>query len=212
MNKTQSVVITGTTTIFALDGTKQNSYPSPRMTLDAQGAVVLEERLSPAGALVIRRQFGRDERLEVEDRLNADGTLDYRITYRYNDGGQLAEEVMSFGDGTLHNRWIHHRDKHGRLLERELVDRDGRSELTEIYSYTADARSATAQRGSVGEWTYRYDETGRVIGKTGGPVSGDDEDQEAIEYQYDARHRLVREVSHYSRGRGPQSLVMVQYP
>jgi len=127
MNKTPPVVITGTTTTFKPDGTKQESYSSPRITLDAHGDVVLEERLSTTGVLVLRRHLGRDQRVEDEDHFTPDGALDYRIAYRYDGSGRIAEEIMNFGDGTPHGRWVHHRDPHGRLLDRELIHPDGRS-------------------------------------------------------------------------------------
>jgi hypothetical protein len=208
MTKGQTTVITGTTKTFARDGTLEASFASPRITLDASGNVVTEERLSAAGGVEIRKQFASGK-LVVEERFTAEGKLDERIAYRYDASGHLAEEVMTFGDGTPHGTWVHHRDGKGRLIGRDFVKPDGRTEAAETYTYATDGKSATMVRAHVGQWKYRYDDDGRILHEEGGPASGDDMDQLAIDYAYDARHRLVSEVARSSGGRVQHEIKIV---
>ena len=200
MTKGQTTVITGTTKTFTRGGALEATFASPRITLDASGDVVMEERLSSAGGVEMRKQFDAG-RLIAEERFTADGKLDERIVYRYDASGHLAEEVMTFGDGTPHGTWVHHRDAKGRLMRRDFVKPDGRTEATETYTYTPDGKSATMVRAHVGQWKYVYEDDGRILHEEGGPASGDDMDQLSIDYAYDARHRLVSEVTRGPGGR-----------
>ena len=205
MTKGHTTVITGTTKTFTRDGALQATLASPRVTLDANGDVVMEERVSVAGAVETRKQFAGG-RLVEEERFAADGKLDERIAYSYDASGHLAEEAMTFGDGTPHGKWVHHRDDKHRLVGRDFVKPDGTTEATETYTYSSDGKSATMVRAHVGQWKYRYDDDGRILHEEGGPASGDDMDQLAIDYAYDARHRLVREVTHGPGGRVQREL------
>lgn len=208
MTNGQTTVITGTTKTFARDGTLEATLASPRITLDASGDVVTEERLSAAGAVETRKQF-TGARLVEEERFTADGKPDERIAYSYDAGGHLSEEAMTFGDGTPHGKWVHHRDDKGRLVRRDFVKPDATIEAAETYTYAADGKTATMVRAHVGQWKYRYDDDGRVLHEEGGPASGDDMDQVAIDYTYDARHRLVSEVAHGPGGRVQRELRIV---
>lgn len=205
MTQGPTTVITGTTKAFSRDGALVATLASPRVTLDASGDVVSEERVSAAGAVETRKQFA-SARLVEEQRFAADGKLDERIAYRYDANGHLAEEAMTFGDGTPHGTWVHRRDLAGRLVGRDFVKPDRTIEATETYSYAPDGKSATMVRAHVGQWKYRYDDDGRVVHEEGGPASGDDMDLLAIDYAYDARHRLVSEVAHDPRGRVQREL------
>jgi hypothetical protein len=193
MTKEHTTVIMGTTKMFARDGTLEATLASPRLTLDTSGEVVTEERLSAAGTVELRKQFASG-RLVEQECFAADGKLDHRIAYSYDANGHLAEEVMTFGDGTTHGTWVHHRDGAHRLVRRQFVKPDGTTEATETYTYAPDGKSATMVRAHVGQWKYRYDEQGCVLHEEGGLASGDDMDHLVIDYAYDARHRLVSEV------------------
>lgn len=206
-NMAHTTVITGTTRTFANDGSIAATLASPRVTLDAAGNVATEERLSAAGAVEIRKQF-TGGRLVAEERFAAGGALDERIAYRYDANGRLAEEVMAFGDGTPHGTWVHRRDANGRLVGRSFVKPDGTTEATETYRYGADGKTATMVRAHVGEWKYRYDDDGHVLHEEGGPASGDIMDQVAIDYAYDARHRLVSEIARGPGGRIQRELTI----
>jgi YD repeat-containing protein len=190
----RQTVITGITKMFSRDGTLAATLASPRVTLDARGDVVTEERLSIAGLVEARKQFSAG-RLLTEERFAADGKLDERIVYSYDASGHLAKEAMAFDGGAPHGTWVHHRDAQGRLVGRDFVKPDGKVEATETYTYAADGKTATMVRAHVGQWKYRYDDSGRVLHEEGGPASGDDMDQIAIDYAYDARHRLISEVA-----------------
>jgi hypothetical protein len=206
MTKGQTV-ITGTTKTFGRDGALVATLPSPRVTLDAHGDVVTEEQLSAAGVVELRRQF-TGGRLVAEERFTSDGKLDERVAYYYGADGRLAEEVMAFGDGTPHGTWIHRRDPSGRLIGRAFVKPDGSTEATETYRYDADGKSATMVRAHVGQWTYRYDDDGRILHEEGGPASGDEMDRVAIDYTYDARHRLTSEIARGPGGRVQRELTI----
>jgi hypothetical protein len=207
MTKAQTTVITGTTKTFARDGSLETTFASPRVTLDANGDVVTEERVSAAGVVETRKQFAAG-RLVEEQRFATDGKLDERIAYSYDASGHLAEEAMTFGDGTPHGKWVHHRDDKHRLVGRDFVKPNGTIEATETYTYASDGKSSTMVRAHVGQWKYRYDDDGRVVHEEGGPASGDDMDQIAIDYAYDARHRLVGEVAHGPGGRVQRELMI----
>jgi hypothetical protein len=208
MTKGQTTMITGMTKTFARDGALETTLASPRVTLAANGDVVTEERLSASGAVETRKQFDGG-RLVEEERFDAGGQLDERIAYRYDAGGHLAEEAMTFGDGTPHGKWIHHRDDQHRLVRRDFVKPDGTVAATETYTYASDGKTATMVRAHVGQWKYRYDDAGRVLHEEGGPASGDDLDQLAIDYAYDARHRLVSEVARGPGGRLQREIKVV---
>jgi hypothetical protein len=169
-------VATGTTRSFGLDGKPTSTYVSRRLFLDASGNV------------------------EAEDRLTPNGAIDYRMTYRRDAHGQLTEEAMTFGDGTLHGRWVRRCDDHGRLVCREFFDRNNALETSETYAFEPDGRTAKVVRGRIGQWTNEYDAGGNLVRKRGGPSSGDAMDQERIEYEYDARHRLIREIERTPSG------------
>jgi hypothetical protein len=200
MTKGQTIVITGTTKTFARDGALEATFASPRVTLDASGDVVTEERLSAAGSIEIRKHFAGGKPV-LEERFTAGGKLDVRIAYSYGANGHLAEEVMLFGDGTPHGKWVHHCDAQGRLAKREFMKPDGTTAATETCTYSPDGKNATKVRAHVGQWKYLYDDDGRVLHEEGGPASGDDMDHLAIDYAYDARHRLVGEVARGPGGR-----------
>jgi hypothetical protein len=208
MMKGQTTVITGTTKTFARDGALEATFASPRITLDASGNLVMEERLSPVGAVEARKQFAGGK-LVAEERFTADGKLDERIAYRHDASGHLAEEVMTFGDGTPHGTWVHHRDAQGRLLGRDFVKPDGKTEASETYTYAADGKSATMVRAHVGQWKYRYDDEGRVLHEDGGPASGDDMDQISIDYAYDEHGRPISEVARSPSGRVQREIRIV---
>jgi len=169
-------VATGTTRSFGLDGKPSATYVSRRLSLAPNGSVEAEERFTPNSA------------------------VDYRSTYRRDANGQLTEEVMTFGDGSLHGRWVHHCDGQGRLVRREFFDRNNVLEATETYTFKPDGRTATVVRGRIGHWTNEYDASGNLVRKRGGPISGDEMDQEFVEYEYDARHRLIRETERTPSG------------
>lgn len=211
MTQTTSITTEGTTTELRPDGSIRTSYPSPRITLDARGDVVSEERLSPDGRVLRRTRFGPGRRVEEEQRFTPDGALDYRIVHRHDDAGRLAEEILAFGDGTPHGRWIHHRGPDGRLERREMVAPDGSPVVTETYRYEADGRSAQVERGAIAEWRHDYDAEGWLVRRVGGPYSGDDADQDSIEYAYDGRHRLVRETEYAPDGSVARTVV-IRYP
>ncbi|HEX2690416.1 MAG TPA: hypothetical protein VHN14_27565 [Kofleriaceae bacterium] len=175
MAHTQAVA-TAITRSFGLDGKPSGTYVSRRLYLDPSGNLEAEERLTPNGA------------------------VDYRLTYRRDANGQLTEEAMTFGDGSLHGRWVHHCDGQGRLVRREFFNRHNTLEATEVYAFEPDGRTATVVRGSIGRWTNEYDTSGNLVRKRGGPVSGDEMDQEFVEYEYDAHHRLVRETERTPSG------------
>jgi YD repeat-containing protein len=175
MTHTQTVA-TGTTRSFGLDGKPRAIYVSRRLFLDPNGSV------------------------EAEERLTLDGAVDYRLTYRRDANGQLTEETMTFGNGSLHGRWVHHCDRRGRLMRREFFDRNNALEATETYTFEPNGRTATVVRGSIGQWTHDYDASGNLVRKRGGPASGDELDQEFVEFEYDARHRLIRETERTPSG------------
>jgi len=207
MTKGQTTVITGTTKTYARDGALEATLASPSVTLDASGDVVVEERLSAVGTVVTRKQFAGG-RLVEEERFAADARLDERIAYSYDASGHLAEEAMTFGDGTPHGKWVHHRDDKRRLVGRDFVKPDGTIEATETYTYASDGKSATMVRARVGQWKYCYDDDGCVLHEEGGPASGDAMDRLVIDYAYDARHRLVSEVAHGPGGRVQRELTI----
>ncbi len=180
-------VVHGTTRSFGLDGKPQASYVSRRLFLDPNGSLEGEERLTP------------------------NGTVDYRLTYRRDANGRLTEQAMTFGDGSLHGRWVHHCDSQGRLVRREFFDRNNALEATETYAFEPDGRTATVMRGSICQWTNEYDASGNLVRKRGGPVSGDEMDQEYVEYEYDARHRLIRETERLPSGAVKCELI-INYP
>jgi YD repeat-containing protein len=169
-------VATGTIRRFGLDGKPPANYVSRRLFLDSNGSVEAEECLTP------------------------DGAVDYRLTYRRDANGRLTEEAMTFGDGSLHGRWVHHCDGQGRLVRREFFDPNNTLEATETYAFGPDGRTATVVRGRIGQWTNEYDASGNLVRKRGGPASGDEMDQEFVEYEYDARHRLIRETERTPSG------------
>jgi hypothetical protein len=208
MTKQHTTVIMGTTKTFTRDGTLEATLASPRITLDASGEVVTEERLSAAGNVEICKQFANG-RLVEHQCFTADGKLDHCVAYRYDTNGHVAEEVMTFDDGTPHGKWVHLRDDKHRLVARHFVKPDGTTEATETYTYAADGKSATMVRAHVGQWKYRYDEHGRVLHEAGGPASGDHMDQLVIDYAYDERHRLVSEVVYGPGGRVQRELKIV---
>jgi len=175
MTHAQTVVI-GTTRTFGLDGKLLATYVSRRLFLDPNGNVEAEERLTP------------------------DGAVDYRLIYRRDANGQLTEEAMTFGDGSLHGRWVHHCNGQGRLMRREFFDRNNTLQVAETYAFDPDGRICTIVRGSIGRWTNEYDASGNLVRKRGGPASGDKMDQEIVEYQYDARNRLIRETERTPSG------------
>jgi YD repeat-containing protein len=86
------------------------------------------------------------------------------------------------------------------LVRREFFDRNNALAATETYDFEHDGRTATVVRGSIGRWTNEYDASGNLVRKRGGPVSGDEMDQEFVEYEYDARHRLIRETERTPSG------------
>jgi YD repeat-containing protein len=88
------------------------------------------------------------------------------------------------------------------------VKPDGTTEATETYTFASDGKSATMVRAHVGQWKYRYDDDGRVLHEEGGPASGDDMDQIAIDYTYDARHRLISEIARGPGGRVRRELTI----
>jgi len=180
-------VVHGTTRSFGLDGKPPASYVSRRLFLDPNGSLEAEERLTP------------------------NGTVDYRLTYRRDPNGRLIEEAMTFGDGTLHGRWVHHCDSQGRLVRREFFDRTNALEATETYAFEPDGRTATVVRGRICQWTHEYDASGNLVRKRGGPASGDEMDQDFVEYEYDARHRLIRETERTPSGAVKCELI-INYP
>jgi YD repeat-containing protein len=169
-------VATGTTRHFGPDGKPQATYVSCRLFLNSNGILAAEDHLTP------------------------DGAVDYRLSYRRDGNGHLTEEVMTFGDGSLHGRWVDQCDRQGRVVRREFFDRNNVLLATETYTFDPDGRTATVVRGGVGQWRNEYDASGNLVRKRGGPVSGDEMDQEFVEYEYDARHRLIREIERTPSG------------
>jgi YD repeat-containing protein len=169
-------IATGIRRIFGLDGKPSATYVARRLFLDPSGSVEAEENLTPNGA------------------------LDYRLTYRRDAKGQLSEEAMTFGDGSQRGRWVHHCDGQGRLLRREFFDAKNALAATETYTFEPDGRTASVVRGRIGQWTNEYDASGNLVRKRGGPASGDEMDQEFVEYEYDAQHRLIRQTERTPSG------------
>lgn len=168
--------VTGFLRSFGRDGRPPATYAARRMFLDPDGKLAAEEHLTPQGE------------------------VDYRLTYQRDANGQLTEEAMTFGDGSLQGRWVHHCDDQGRLVRREFFDRDNALTTTETYTFEPDGRTATVVRGRVAQWTNEYNASGDLIRKRGGPTSGDEMDQEFVEYEYDAQHRLIREIQRLPSG------------
>jgi hypothetical protein len=211
MTQTPTTEVFGTTAEMARDGAVQASYASPRLTLDARGDVVCEDRLSPSGALIRRRRFGPGQRLDEEECYAPGGALDYRIVVRHDGAGHVTEEVLSFGDGTPHGRWLHHRDPRGRLVRRDMVAPDGSAVVTETYTYRDGGSVADVERGGVASWVHRYDADGWLVRRRGGPYSGDELDEESIEFDHDDRHRLIRETAFYADG-SVRAAIIIRYP
>jgi YD repeat-containing protein len=209
-DRTTVTTVLGTTRTYGPDGQELATVASPRVTLDASGDVLAEERLAADGTVLQRRRFAGGGRLEEEERF-AGGALDLRIVYHHDDAGRVTEEVQSFGDGSPQGRWVNHRDDAGRLLRREFVGRGDAVEAVETYAFSADGLTATVERARVGVWTYGYDPEGRVVSKRGGPISGDEMDQVALEYAYDGRGRLVRETERNASG-GLVRELRIEYP
>lgn len=130
--------------------------------------------LNPAGDVV------------AEERLTAAGAIEVRKQFA---GGKLVTEEYFAADGKLDEGIAYRYDASGRLAEeartprhvgppprapgrligRDFVKADGKTEATETYAYAADGKSATMVRAHV--------------------------DQLAIDYAYDAHHRLISEVA-----------------
>lgn len=206
----EATVVTGTTRLYGAGGAETAAIASPRVTLDAAGDPTLEERFDAAGMYVLRRRFAGG-RVTEEEHFRPNGDVDHRLTFRYDAHGRRAEEVMTFASGAVHGRWVDHRDGGGRLLRREYHDRTDAVVVTETYTFADDGRRAEAVRGAVGTWSYGYDDAGRVIHVEGGPASGDEMDQQVLDYEYDARGRLVHETE-----RGPDGALRrelrIDYP
>jgi hypothetical protein len=81
-----------------------------------------------------------------------------------------------------------------RTMRRSSLASSGSNLIGNTTTYASDGKTATMVRARVGQWQYRYDDDGRVLHEEGGPASGDDMDQLAIDYTYDARHRLVSAI------------------
>jgi hypothetical protein len=180
-------IVTGIKRSLGHEGRSLSTYVSRRLFLAPNGSLDAEERLTPNGA------------------------VDYRLAYRRDANGQVTEEAMTFGDGSLHGRWVHHCDGQGRLMRREFYDRNNALEVTETYAFEPDGRTATVVRGSVGRWTNEYDASGNLVRKHGGPASGDEMDQEFVEYEYDAHHRVIRETERTPSG-AVKSELNINYP
>jgi hypothetical protein len=81
MTKGQTTVITGITKTFSRDGALEATFASPRVTLDAAGDVVTEERLSATGTLEVRKQFACGK-LVTEEHFTADCRRQARRAHR----------------------------------------------------------------------------------------------------------------------------------
>ena len=96
-------------------------------------------------------------------------------------------------------------------MRREFFDRNNTLAATETYAFEPDGRTASVVRGNIGQWTNEYDASGNLVRKRGGPASGDEMDQEVGEYEYDARHRLIRETERMPSG-AVKCEVSINYP
>ena len=201
-------VVEGALRAFDAKGAPVEPAAMVRVRLDAAGQPIDEERLSSEGRVVLRRRFGPGSRLLEEQAFRIDGLIDHRTQYQYDASGRRIEEQLYLGDGALHGKWIDSYGEGARLTRRAFYNRQGALDVTETHTWSADGRRDTVIRGSVAQWLLDYDAAGKLVQKKGGPISGDEGDQEWMACEYDDHGRLLREVTKRFDGSVERELVL----
>lgn len=115
-----------------------------------------------------QRKYDVNKNIVEKNRYNADGSLDYKWTYKYDDAGNMVEE-NDYPDGSLFTKYSYKYDDAGNVAEEEDYDADGK--LFDRYSYKYEGNRMVeeinyATDGSVySKSTYKYDKSGNMIEK-----------------------------------------------
>lgn len=190
--------ITGSTQEFERDGTESAAYQSSLASLGEAGQRIEEIQFRPTGVVETKKVFDEQGSLQEEIAYNADGSLNFRYVVEYDEQGRERERIMFLADGSAHGRWLSSYDTAGMLVERAWFNQEGVREVAERFEYDEENRLRRKERGAVGEWTYSYDNAGRLSRIRGGYFSGDEPEDES--YEYDGQGRVSRLIRFYSNG------------
>lgn len=139
---------------------------------DADGNLLKTSGFDEAGQEVFRREYGYDDKgHNISEVKTAGGSLDWKITRRYNGEGYLIEETTVWDDGEKDTvRFTY--DNQGNLIKRD----DGQ-----------------------GDWTkYEYNDSGYMTKEL--DYDDDDELSSYSEYEYDEDGNCVQKMYYYADG------------
>ncbi|HEY5960113.1 MAG TPA: RHS repeat domain-containing protein [Polyangiaceae bacterium] len=114
-----------------------------------------------------------------------------RLEFVYDSNRIWREQRMLHPDGTLNYSIVALRAPDGLLLASVYRGALAQQSRTDTCVYDAKGRLARLDMGNLGEWLFEYDDSGRLIGKTGSLVSMNALG-ERYQYHYDERGWLVR--------------------
>ena len=190
--------ITGRTQLFDKDGTERAAYKSSLVFLGESDRAIEEIHFGQTGNVELKKVFDAEGLLQEEIAYNADGSLNFRYVVSYDDQDREQDRTMLFDSGSLHGRWSSSYDAEGMLIERSWFNREGVKEVTERFEYDEKKRLRRKERAGIGEWTYVYDNAGRLSRIRGGYFSADEPDDES--YEYDEQGRVSRMMRFYATG------------
>lgn len=137
-------------------------------------------------------QYDNSGNLLMEETYLPDKSLEHRSSYRYNEGGQLIEEILEEEDGfisehktmeydpegRLHKVMLHyldesydvteyHYDLEGRVIERKVTDSEGESGNRTVITYEGELLISEIEYDQDGEIIagrkFEYDDKGNLI-------------------------------------------------
>ena len=131
------------------------------------------------------------------------GHEDRFLTYKYDDSGNLIEEV-SYENGVIISYVKYEYDENGRKIKSLVYFGDEKAKMVNVYQYNYYGNltmeiTYSYYREVVNKTSclYEYDRGGNLIRRT---FSKEDIFHSAEEYMYDAFGNLFKEVSYYSEG------------